>query len=232
MQLSLIVPMFNEEAVAKISHKRIKYALKNYKKCYEIIFCDDGSIDKTKLILQDLAKTDPHTKMVSYKVNRGVGYAYRQGLKIAKGKNIIFMDADLAINPNIITKFETQLNSSDLVIASRYKGISPDYPLGRKLASYIYYFINKFIFRLDIRDTQSGFFAIKKEVLKRIETFSDGFDIYIEMFYKLKKRGIRIEEIPAKFIHRKGGSFSVLKDGPKLLFDTLTLYLKLNKLTK
>ena len=202
--ISVIIPCYNEAKIIDRSVNVLRSAMHRCDRDFEIVLCNDGSIDGTSVHIQKLADRHQDVKAVDYQPNRGAGYAFRQGLEVAKGNYVMHMDADLAMDPaELVPIFVEALRSHDIVIASRYKGIKADYPLRRRLPSLIYSQVYRRLLMLPIRDAMSGFFAIRAEVLTTIAPLEmDGFEIYLELFVKANQKGYSIQEIPAKFTHQ------------------------------
>jgi hypothetical protein len=116
------------------------------------------------------------------------------------------------------------MGDADVAIASRYK--DSKVPLCRLIPSLTYRVINKLLFDIDIDDTGSGFVVFKKKALDSVKLFSDGFEIHIELYTKIKKAGFSIVEVPVRYSHWKGGSFKVLKHGPRTLANTVKIWLR------
>jgi len=84
------------------------------------------------------------------------------------------------------------------------------------------------LFNVNIKDTQSGFFAFRKEVLDSLNLKFNGFETHIEIFYQIIKKGFKVKEIPIKFTHKTiSGETSVLKAGPKILINTFKIWYNL-----
>ena len=104
-KISVVVPMYLEEAVAKICYNRLVQVLNELKKYeYEIIFVNDGSTDNTLNILEEIAKVDKNIKVISFSRNFGHQNAVTAGLKYVSGDLAIIIDADLQNPPEIIPK--------------------------------------------------------------------------------------------------------------------------------
>ena len=102
-KISLVIPMYYEEQVAKECYKRVTKVLKELKEYdYEIIFVNDGSKDKTLPILEEIAKKDKKVKVISFSRNFGHQAAVTAGLKYVTGDAIVIMDADLQDPPELI----------------------------------------------------------------------------------------------------------------------------------
>ena len=142
---------------------------------------------------------------------------------------IIEFDADFSTKPDIIIKFLEELkNGNDVIIASRYVWWKQEIPIIRKILSRWYHLFIKTLFWIKIYDTQSGFVAFKKEVLKSITLESNWFDIHIELMYKIIKKWYKIKEIDWNYIHRdKWSKFNIFSDWYKTVINTFKLYYKL-----
>lgn len=224
--VSVVIPCYNEEAVIRRSYERVKRALESLTEDYEILIANDGSTDGSERILRDIAERDPRLVVISYRPNRGMGYASRQMYGRASKRIVIQMDSDLAVDPEeSIPAFVRELASVDCVAGSRYLGVRADYPLRRRIASRVYYGINRILFGLPLKDTQSGFFGVRREVLQGLELRADGFEIHVEMFVKLDRAGHSIREIPVRFVHQtESGEVSVLKAAPRMFAGSLRIW--------
>ncbi|MBU1136569.1 MAG: glycosyltransferase family 2 protein [Nanoarchaeota archaeon] len=227
-KISIAVPCYNEEELIEDTYAKIKKeAEKLPGKNYEIIFANDGSKDKTLDILKKIAARDKKVRVLSHYPNKGMGYSHRQLYNHATGEITIILDADLSTSPNIIFPLIKTLNQEnlDMVIASRYAGVQGEIPISRDIPSWCYYFMNRILFGLKVRDSQSGFVAFKSPVIKSLGLTSDRFEIHMEVLGKMQKRGYKIKEIPAEYIARiEGSKFNVLTDGPKTVLRTIKVW--------
>lgn len=139
----------------------------------------------------------------------GLISAIQDGIKSSMSDYIIIMDADLSHSPsylNILIK-EIKNSKSDIVIASRYLngGEIVGWPKKRVFYSKAATFISKSLFKLNnITDPMSGFFIIKRDILKNIKFNTSGYKILLEIL--VKSKNIKSKEIPYTFINRKNGS--------------------------
>lgn len=99
---SIVVPLYNEEAVIEESYKRLKAVMETCKENYEIIFVNDGSFDKTRCIVELICKKDKYINLVNFSRNFGHQAAITAGMKEAAGEAIVVIDADLQDPPEII----------------------------------------------------------------------------------------------------------------------------------
>ena len=232
-KISIGVPCYNEEKIIKDNYLKIKKEAERLpNKDYEIIFVNDGSKDKTEEILKKIEKIDKKVRVISYFPNRGMGHGHRQIYTNSTGEITIIMDADLSTPPSIMFPLIKTINDEniDVVLASRYVGSEVDIPFFRWLPSWIYYLLNRLLFNFKVRDSQTGFVAYKSSAIKSVDLKAEKFDIHVEVLAKLRKKGYKMKEIPAEYKHRtEDAKFSVIKDGPKTLLNTLKVWRNLKK---
>ena len=223
-ELSICIPCYNEEDVIAHCYQSINHVVTALNIHYEIIFCNDGSTDTSLKKLAALQK-DPHVNVIHSEVNKGVGYASRLMYQAAKGRYIIQSDADLSIDPKIIPAILDSLKVYDIVIASRYIKVKPDYPKYRIILSKVFNGYINFFFHLGVCDTESGTWGFRRSVLENFHLKLNGFESSSEFFIQAKANNFTMKEIPAKYIYRKyGAKSSVLKNGPKALLNILNLW--------
>jgi polyisoprenyl-phosphate glycosyltransferase len=122
IDLSIIIPVYNEEDVLPLTIKEIVGICKNKAKNYEIIFIDDGSIDSTFEIIQKASRKNSRVKIIRLSRNFGHQAAFNAGIDFAQGKMIMTMDGDLQHPPALIPEFIKQAkNGYDIVIGERIK---------------------------------------------------------------------------------------------------------------
>jgi dolichol-phosphate mannosyltransferase len=210
MDLSIIIPMFNEADNAESTLMRVEEALVSFEGTYEIIVVNDGSLDNTLDILNRLSGQDGKLKVVSYSKNVGRGMALKKGFKESSGEILVSIDADLSYDPNYIVDFVETLRAEqdiDFVLASPYMpgGGVQNVPV---LRLWVSKFGNK-ILRLAMPNriyTSTGIFrAYRKKVLDSLELESDGKEIHLEILSKALALGYRAKESPAILTSRKRG---------------------------
>lgn len=224
--ISVVIPCYNEELVIERSYQRVKETLERQPGRHEILIANDGSTDHSAEILERLASADSSLVFIDYRPNRGMGHACRKMYERASGDIVIQMDADLAVDPaECIPLFVRELREVDCVVGSRYLGVRADYPLRRRIASRGYYLLNRALFAFRLKDTQSGFFGIRRQVLQELELRADGFEIHVEMFAQLERRGSSVLEVPVRFVHQtESGEVSVFKAAPRMFLGSLRIW--------
>jgi dolichol-phosphate mannosyltransferase len=102
--LSLIIPVYNEEAIIAELDRRLKAFLREIDESWEVVFVDDGSHDRTAEMLNELAAADPRYKVISFSRNFGHQLAITAGMDRAEGDAVVIMDADLQDPPEVVTE--------------------------------------------------------------------------------------------------------------------------------
>ena len=206
MMISCIIPMYNEEENVKHIIKLTDEVMQKYES-YEIICVDDGSKDNTLDMLEKEKKKYPAVNIVTYKHNRGMGYALRQGFEKAKGDVIITLDADMTFDPRDIPKLMEKTDEYDLVIGSPYikGGELEGVPWYREIISKLGNFVLSRSMPYNVKSTTTVFRAYKKELLDSIEIESDRMEINPEILAKAGSLGYRIVEVPVKLSTRVYG---------------------------
>lgn len=210
MDLSIVIPMFNEAENVRATVARVEEALSAFEGEYEIVAVNDGSTDTTLDILREVALQNQTLRVVSYPRNVGRGKALRTGFREARGDLVVSIDADLSYDPKYILDLLRVLENEkdiDLVLASPYMpgGGVQDVPTFRLLVSKLG---NK-ILRLAMPNriyTSTGIFrAYRRKVLDSLELESDGKEIHLEILSKAIALGFRVKEVPAVLTGRKKG---------------------------
>ena len=168
MNISVVIPVFNEQESIKELYIQISSALKNQKK-YEIIFINDGSSDKSEKAIIDLSNEDKRVKLISFYRNFGKSAALSEGFKYASGEIIITMDADLQDDPNEISNLINKLDEGyDLVSGWKQKRYDP---WTKTFPSKIFNFVTRILTGVNIHDFNCGLKAYRSSVVKSIEVF-------------------------------------------------------------
>lgn len=200
-EISIIIPIHNEAESLSTLFNRLSKELNSLRKTYEIIFIDDGSIDKSfDELIQIHKKHKQKTNIIKFRKNLGKGMALKAGFGKAQGKYVITIDADLQDDPKEIKKILKVLeNGSDVV--SGWKRRRKD-PLSKKYFSYIFNLIVSLMMNHRIHDINCGLKGYKREVVKEIEICGDRY-----RFLPLlaKKAGFMIAEVTVRHHPRKFG---------------------------
>ena len=163
MEISFVVPIFNEEENIRILVEKLELAVAGKFDEYEFILVDDGSTDKSREILEKLAENKKYLKPIYFKKNCGQSAALSAGFKYCSGDIVVSMDGDLQTNPSDISLLIPYLKEYDMVNGMREKRQDGLY---RKLVSVIGNSFRNFITKDNIQDTGCPLKVFKKEVVK------------------------------------------------------------------
>jgi len=209
MDISVIIPVYNEEKSIKQLFLELKKTMSSLKKKYEIIFINDGSTDSSLSILKQVK--DKHTKIIDFRKNFGQSAAMKAGFDYAKGDIIIAMDADLQNNPKDIPKLIRKMEEG-YDVATGWRKHRKD-SLSKKIPSMIANLLHKRLTGLNIHDSGCSLKAYKKECLKGIELYGETHR-YIPAL--IAQKGYKIGEVevdhrPRKYGRTKYGTARLIK---------------------
>lgn len=206
---SIIIPAYNEES-------RIKMVLESLVRAFpyqEIIVVCDGQ-DNSQNIVNDLSFKYPNVVLLNFNCRLGKGGALAKGFKVAKGEEICFVDADESVSTDDLKKMFIKLHNVDGVIASRRlkeSKILIKQPFKRRLASRLFNILVRILFGLHFSDTQCGAKAFKRAAILDIldDIKATGFEIDVEILWRLKKKGYNVIEYPITWKHSEGSKFKL-----------------------
>jgi glycosyltransferase involved in cell wall biosynthesis len=221
MNLSLVIPVYNEESNLPILLEAIERALKSIRRKWEVIFVDDGSTDSSLKVLRMLAKQDPkRVRVVAFRRNFGQTAAIMAGIDHAQGEIIVLLDADLQNDPGDIPRLLSKLDEGyDLV--SGWRKDRKDSRLTRTLPSNIANWMISRVTGVHLHDFGCTLKAYHRESLA-------GFRLYGEMHRFIPvfahSVGARITEMPVNHHPRKFGRANYGLDRTlKVILDLFTV---------
>lgn len=216
LKVVCIIPAHNEEST-------ISSVVRNAKTiCNLVIVVDDGSTDRT---VEEATKAQ--AKVISHIIRLGVGAALSTGLRAALNHDaeiIVTLDADEQHDPKEIPNVITPIidGKADLVIGSRILEKHSEMPFQKLIANKILSKLTSFVSGIEIKDSQSGFRGMSRQVADSIKYDSTDYQWASEMIIVLSKRRIRIVDVPIKTVYfksrRRGAGF---RDGIKILYNIL-----------
>jgi len=196
MDLSIVIPVYNEEKNVALLHQSIRNTLDKTDFKYEIVFVDDGSTDNTFNILNNLKKV----KIIKFRKNFGQTAAMMAGFKEAKGSVIVSMDGDLQNDPSDIPKLIEKLNEGyDAVSGWRYNRKDS---FSKVLFSKFANSFRQLLIKDPVHDSGCSLRAYKKECLSEIELYGE-MHRYIPAI--LNWKGFKLSEIKVNHFPRKNG---------------------------
>jgi len=204
--VSIIIPTFNERENIAILIPRICRILEG-KVEYEIIVVDDNSPDGTWKEAIELSREYRNIRVRRRINKRGLASAILEGIAMAKYSSVIVMDADLQHPPEVIPSIIRGLKNADIVIASRYirGGGIAGWSYIRKLIYLGATMLARFLFPKihRVKDPMSGFFGVRKDILRGIKLNAIGFKILFDILVKARYK--RVLEVPYVFRTRVYG---------------------------
>jgi glycosyltransferase involved in cell wall biosynthesis len=227
MKLSIVIPAYNEE-------KRIKPTLESLVERFngfcEILIVSE-SADKTDDIVTQFSKNSAVVKLITSSKRLGKGGAFKKGVKNSQGEIVMMLDSDLPVPVSDVEKVASYLGEVDVAVASReVKGtkilVYP--PLARVFAGKAFSRIFNALFKLNVKDTQCGCKAFKREALEDVlyTVESNGFEFDAELLFKCKKNGYTIKEVPVTWSYKSDSKLNLFKDTLKMGKGVLKLWVK------
>ncbi|WP_299485807.1 glycosyltransferase family 2 protein [uncultured Allomuricauda sp.] len=173
MQISIVIPLLNEQESLKELHDWIAQVMQSNHFLYEIIFIDDGSIDGSWETIQELASSNSHVKGIRFLKNFGKSQALHAGFKAAQGDVVITMDADLQDNPEEIPELYKLVNEGGNHVVSGWKKKRYDSIITKNIPSKLFNWAARRTSGLKLHDFNCGLKAYKNDVVKSIEVSGD-----------------------------------------------------------
>lgn len=225
MDFSIIIPAYNEAGRIAQSLDKIFEFMERWGIPFEVIVVDDGSTDQTSIIVEEKSRNHKELKLIKLPTNQGKGYAVKTGMLEAKGKYILFSDADLSTPIEELPRLHQWIKEGfDIAIASRaYPGaiLEVHQPFYREFMGRVFNLLVRIFLLPDIYDTQCGFKLFRGEVAKDIfkRQRLKGFSFDFEILYIARKLGYKIKEVPVRWRHSPGSKVRVLKNGISSFID-------------
>ena len=173
MNLSVVIPLLNEEESLKELHDWIADVMQSNRFLYEIIFIDDGSTDDSWGIIAKLSEKNPSVKGIRFKQNFGKSQALNAGFKLAKGDVIITMDADLQDNPEEIPDLYELIHNQGFDLISGWKKKRYDSVISKNLPSKLFNWAARKTSGVKLHDFNCGLKAYKRDVIKNIDVHGE-----------------------------------------------------------
>ena len=231
IELSVIMPVYNERDTVATVVKRI---FSEVPLELELIIVDDGSTDGSGDIIDALAREDSRIQVLHQK-NQGKTAALKNGFQRTRGEIVIIQDADLEYDPAEILHVVQPIleNHADVVYGSRF--------LVRRASRVLYFYhyvanrgltlLSNVLTNLNMTDVETGYKALRGEIIRNMEIESSGFGVEIEITAKVAKLGAAVFEVPISYYGRtyEQGKKIGVKDGILALWYILKFNLLRNK---
>ncbi len=231
VELSIVIPAHNEES-------RILECLEKVSRMFgraEIIVSEDGSTDGTVEIVESFRKKRKNIRfrlrlrLLKNKNKLGKGGGLIRGLLAARGKKIVFMDADCSVLPVEIPRLLDALDNADIAIGSRAMPgarILVQPPISRRISGRVFNTLVNLMFGLGASDTQCGFKALTRTAVRKIIPclVSRGFEVDVEILARAKKMGLGVVEVPVDWSYRKDSKVNVMRESVSMLAGVLRIW--------
>lgn len=220
--ISVVVPAYNEAERILPTIGAFASHISAAGHPWELIVSDDGSTDGTPELLEGLGLAN--LRIVRAPANQGKGAAVRRGVMAARGRMILFADADNSTPIEQLDRLVAAIEQgNDVAIGSRAAdGASEsNRSLMRRTMSGGIRFLARRTLSLSVKDTQCGFKLLRAEVARDVfaQTTIDGFSFDLEVLFLATKAGYRIVEIPVEWIDAPGSKVDVKKEAQRFLRD-------------
>ena len=172
MDISVVVPLMNEEESLQELTDWIRDVMRQHSFSYEIIFIDDGSTDDSWNIIQTISKTASDIVGIKFRRNYGKSAALHEGFQVAKGDVVITMDADLQDSPDEIPVLHDMIQNEGYDLVSGWKKKRHD-PLSKTIPSKFFNRVTRWISGIELNDFNCGLKAYQNKVVKSIELYGD-----------------------------------------------------------
>ena len=208
MDISLVIPLYNEDESIKELYDWIVRVAKNNSLTYEIIFVNDGSTDNSWKVIEELSEKDTNVHGIKFRRNYGKSAALYCGFKKAQGDVVITMDADLQDSPDEIPELRRMIIEDGYDLVSGYKKKRYD-PLSKTIPTKLFNATARKVSGINnLHDFNCGLKAYRREVIKNIEVYGE-MHRYIP--YLAKNAGF--DEIGEKVVHHQARKFGHTKFG-------------------
>lgn len=208
MNLSILVPLFNEEESLQELHDWIVRVVEKEGLSYEIIFVDDGSKDKSWQVIQKLSAGNPNVKAIHFQRNYGKSPALHVGFEQAAGEVVITMDADLQDSPDEIPELYNMIKTDGFDLVSGWKQKRYDNAITKNLPSKLYNYANRKISGIPLHDMNCGLKAYKNRVVKSIEVYGE-----MHRFIPVMAKAAGFERIGEKVVQHQPRKYGQSKFG-------------------
>ncbi len=221
IDLSVVIPVYNEEASLPPLWSELREVLDRLGLTFEVVFVDDGSRDRSVELIRAFRETDQRVRLIRLKTNGGETAATDAGLRTARGRRVVVMDADLQNDPADIPMLLSHLDHWDAATGWRVDRAAGD-KFVRRVSSRVANRIRNWVSADTIQDSGCTFRAFRRECLRGLVLYR-GFHRFIPTL--LKMRGYRVIEVPVGHRPRRFGrsKYGVLNRAAVAFVDLLMI---------
>lgn len=209
MDLTIIVPLFNEEESLPELFAWIKKIMTAEGYSYEVLFVDDGSTDNSWKVIEELKSQDPdRVKGIRFRRNYGKSPALYCGFKAAQGDIVVTMDADLQDSPEEVPEMIRMIREEGYDLVSGWKKKRYDGKFSKNIPSKIYNWTARKVTGIKLHDMNCGLKAYRSEVIKNIEVYGE-----MHRYIPFLAKNAGFSKIGEKVVHHQARKFGVSKFG-------------------
>ena len=208
MQISIVIPLLNEEESLAELHQWLTKVLTLNRFSYEIIFVDDGSTDGSWRVIMQLAEKDAQVRGIRFLRNYGKSQALHAGFKAAEGEVVITMDADLQDSPDEIPALYEMITKDNYDLVSGWKKKRYDSVLAKNLPSKLFNWAARKTSGLTLHDFNCGLKAYKKDVIKNVEVSGE-----MHRYIPVLAKNAGFNRITEKVVQHQARKYGVTKFG-------------------
>lgn len=220
MDISIVVPLYNEEESLSELLAWIKQVMDQHQRSYEIVMVDDGSKDSSWQVVKDLKMKYPEIRGIKFQRNYGKSAALHTGFQEVKGDVVITMDADLQDSPEEIPELYRMVKEEKFDLVSGWKKKRHD-PFSKRFPSKIYNRLVRMMTGIKLHDFNCGLKAYSNEVVKSIEVYGD-----MHRYMPVLAKAAGYKFIGEKVVQHQARKFGVSKYGFgrfRGMFDLITI---------
>jgi glycosyltransferase involved in cell wall biosynthesis len=200
--LSVILPAYNEEGVIAETVRSVVEVLTPWVADFEVIVVNDGSKDNTRTIVETIAQSDPHVRLITHEVNQGYGAALVTGFEAVTRDLAFFTDSDGQFNLRDLEPFFPLIEQYDAVLGYR---LNRQDTWMRKLNAWGWHTLVTTIFGVHVRDIDCAFKLYRADFFRQNRLETRGAMINAEILYKLKRCGCTCTEVGVHHYPRISG---------------------------
>lgn len=202
LTVSVICPMYNEGKKIRANIEKLLKSLQNLPFTWELILVNDGSTDESLSEASKLVEQNRKFFILTYRSNRGRGYAIRKGIEFANGDVIVVTESDLSWGQDIVERLLSEIidKQLDVVVASPHSsgGKLKNIPFIRRFYTIVGNRVLRFLMPVKLSMYTGMTRVYRGKILKNMLLDSDGKELHLEIISKLSALGYRIGEIPAE----------------------------------
>lgn len=229
MDLSVVIPAYNEALRLGPTLRRVVEYLRAEGRPFEVLVVDDGSTDATAEVAQKYATEG--VRLLRQDVNRGKGAVVKVGVLASRGREVLLLDADLSTPIEEIEKLRPHLAESPVVLGSRSvpgSDITEHQPFYREMMGRTFNLIIRVLGVRGLRDTQCGFKLLAGDVARQLfaELQIERFAYDVELVWLARKHGYEVVEVGVRWADSSSSKVNPVSDSLRMLWDVLAMRLR------